>query len=267
MSVRPAAVAGLFYPGDAGELSEFISGALHDATARLPESLPVPKVIIVPHAGYIYSGPTAACAYTALKGAKIKRVVLLGPAHRVSFYGMAVSGSDSFSTPLGDVRLDTEVMQKVLTLPEVQVNDVAHAQEHSLEVHLPFLQTVLGDFSLLPICIGSVQPDAVARVIESLWGDEKTLFVISSDLSHYHSYDEARALDRQSIDTVLEMRGELNHEQACGATGINALLNISRRYGLTAQLLDYRNSGDTAGDRDRVVGYASIVFYGQGGLI
>jgi len=264
MSVRPAAVAGLFYPGNAPALNTFISDVLSVASAQLPESLPVPKVIIVPHAGYIYSGLTAACAYSALKETIINRVVVLGPAHRVPFYGMALSGYDAFATPLGDIRLDAEAMHKALTLPEVQVNDAAHAQEHSLEVQLPFLQTVLGDFSLLPICIGSVQPDAVARVIENLWGDEKTLFVISSDLSHYHPYAEAGALDQQSIDTVLEMRGELNHEQACGATGINALLSVSRRHGLTAQLLDYRNSGDTAGDRDRVVGYASIAFYGQG---
>ncbi|MDQ6982850.1 MAG: AmmeMemoRadiSam system protein B [Mariprofundus sp.] len=263
MSVRPAAVAGLFYPGDARQLNTFISTILSDATARLPEALPIPKAIIVPHAGYVYSGPTAGFSYAALKGGMINRVVVLGPAHRVPFYGMALPGHDKFSTPLGDIRIDAEGMQNLMTLPEVQVNDAAHAQEHSIEVQLPFLQTVLGDFSLLPICIGSVQPDAVARVIEELW-DGSTLFVVSSDLSHYHSYDEAGVLDRQSIDTALEMRDELNHEQACGATGINALTEIARRHGLTAQLLDYRNSGDTAGDRDRVVGYASIAFYGQG---
>ncbi|MDQ7000436.1 MAG: AmmeMemoRadiSam system protein B [Mariprofundus sp.] len=265
MSVRPAAVAGLFYPGEARELAAFVAAFLHDATARLPAALPVPEAVIVPHAGYIYSGPTAGFAYAAaaLKGAMISRVVLLGPAHRLAFYGMALSGYDAFATPLGDVRLDTGAIQQLLTLPGVHVNDAAHAQEHSLEVQLPFLQTVLGDFSLVPVCIGSVPPDAVARVIESLWGDKNTLFVISSDLSHYHSYDEARALDRLSIDTILAMRDELNHEQACGATGINALLSVSGRHGLTAKLLDYRNSGDTAGDRDRVVGYASIAFYGQ----
>jgi len=263
MSVRPAAVAGLFYPGDARELAALVSGYLNDATARLPAALPVPEAVIVPHAGYIYSGPTAGFAYASLKGAMISRVVLLGPAHRLAFYGMALSGYDAFATPLGDVRLDTAATQQLLTLPGVHVNDAAHAQEHSLEVQLPFLQTLLGDFSLLPVCIGSVQPDAVARLIESLRGDGNTLFVISSDLSHYHSYDEARALDRHSIDTVLAMRDELNHEQACGATGINALLSVSGHHGLAARLLDYRNSGDTAGDRDRVVGYASIAFYGQ----
>jgi len=262
MSVRPAAVADMFYPGEAGALSAFISDALSDASAQLSADMPIPKAIIVPHAGYVYSGLTASFAYAALKHANINRVVLLGPAHRVPFYGMALSGYDAFATPLGEVRLDAKAMQQALTFADVQVNDAAHAQEHALEVQLPFLQiVVLKDFTLLPICIGSVQPDAVARVIESLWGDEKTLFVVSSDLSHFHSYDEARALDLHSIETVLAMRKVLTHEQACGATGINALLMVARRHGLTVQLLDYRNSGDTAGDKERVVGYASIAFF------
>ncbi|MFQ5345060.1 MAG: AmmeMemoRadiSam system protein B [Mariprofundus sp.] len=280
MSVRPSAVAGLFYPGDARELSAYISGTLHDATALLsersveksPEILSgeasVPEAVIVPHAGYIYSGPTAACAYAslgnaALRDTAIRRVVLLGPAHRVAFYGMALPGCEAFATPLGYVRIDSAAIQELLTFPDVQVNDAAHAQEHSLEVQLPFLQTVLGDFALLPVCIGSVSPNAVARVIESLREDANTLFVISSDLSHYHAYDEAVQRDRQSIDIILAMHNELDHEQACGATGINAWLPVAKRHGLTAQLLDYRNSGDTAGDRDRVVGYASIAFFGR----
>jgi len=261
MSVRPAAVADLFYPGEVGPLTTFIADTLSEASAQLSADMPIPKAVIAPHAGYIYSGLTAAFAYAALKHANINRIILLGPAHRVPFYGMALSGYDAFATPLGEVRLDAKAMQQALSFADVQVNDAAHAQEHSLEVQLPFLQVVLGDFSLLPICIGSVQPDAVARVVESLWGDEKTLFVVSSDLSHFHSYDEARALDFQSVDTVLEMREALNHEQACGATGINALLTVARRHGLTSQLLDYRNSGDTAGDKERVVGYASIAFF------
>ena len=263
MSVRPAAVASLFYPDSPPELRAFISAALRASAAQIPSGVPAPKAIIVPHAGYIYSGPTAGFAYATLKMARYNRVVLLGPAHRVPFYGMALSGDDVFYTPLGEVPLDVEAREALLALPDMAINNAAHAQEHSLEVQLPFLQTVLGDFSLVPVCIGSVPPDAVARLIESLWGDKNTLFVISSDLSHYHSYDEARALDRLSIDTILGMRDELNHEQACGATGINALLSVSGRHGLTAQLLDYRNSGDTAGDKGRVVGYASIAFYGQ----
>jgi len=261
MSVRPAAVADLFYPGSARALGAFISDALCDASAQLPTNMPKPKAIIVPHAGYVYSGMTAAYAFKTLKPSNIDHVVLLGPAHRVPFYGMALSGYEAFATPLGEVRLDEAGIEKALALPEVQINDTAHAQEHSLEVNLPFLQMVLGDFSLLPICIGSVQSDVVARVIESQWGDEKTLFLISSDLSHFHRYEEARRLDFYSIDMVLEMGGSLNHEQACGATGINALLTVAKRRGLKSQLLDYRNSGDTAGDKERVVGYASIAFF------
>jgi len=261
MSIRCAAVADLFYPGDARKLRACIRAALHDALAPLSESLLTPKAIIVPHAGYIYSGLTAAYAYATLKASDIQRVILLGPAHRVPFYGMAVPGDKAFATPLGEVALDAAAMQRVLTLPDVQVNDAAHAQEHSLEVQLPFLQMVLEDFSLLPLCIGSVQADAVARVIESLWGEPQTLFVISSDLSHFHPYGEAQTLDSRSIETVLRMQSPLNHEQACGATGINALLKVARQHGLTAKLLDYRNSGDTAGDMQRVVGYASIAFF------
>jgi len=261
MSVRPAAVASLFYPGFPPELRAFISGTLNDASARLPPNLPAPKAIIVPHAGYIYSGSTAGFAYAALKAARYNRVVLLGPAHRVACYGMALSGDDAFSTPLGEVKLDATARDALLALPEIVINDAAHAQEHALEVQLPFLQTVLGDFTLLPICIGSVQQDTVSSIIGSLWGDDKTLFVISSDLSHFHPYAEAKKLDMHSIETVLQLRGHLSHEQACGATGINALLPLVKRFGLTPKLLDYRNSGDTAGDKDRVVGYASIAFF------
>jgi len=261
MSVRPAAVADLFYPGDVRSLAAFISNALHNASAQLPADMPAPKAIIVPHAGYIYSGLTAGYAYGALKPAGIKRVVLLGPAHRTLFYGVAVSGCDAFATPLGLAPVDRDAREQVLELPEVHLNDAAHAQEHSLEVQLPFLQTLLDEFTLLPLCIGSVQPEAVARVLESLWGDAHTLFVISSDLSHFHPYAEARALDQHSIDTVLHMHDPLNHEQACGATGINALLIVARRQHLQPQLLDYRNSGDTAGDKNSVVGYASIAFF------
>ena len=264
MLVRPAAVADMFYPGDAGELASFISRALAQATAELTEDLPVPKAVIVPHAGYIYSGPVAAVAYAALNKSNINRVVLLGPAHRIPFYGMAVPDCTAFATPLGEVRLDSEAMQQALSLPDVQVNDAAHALEHSLEVQLPFLQMVLEQFELVPLCIGAVESDVVARVIETLWGDEGTLFVVSSDLSHYHPYAAARELDRQSIAQILNMQAGLSHNQACGATGINALLAVAQKRGMRARLLDYRNSGDTAGDKSRVVGYASVAFSESG---
>ncbi len=263
--VRHPAVADMFYPGASDELCSFVNHALESASAELPEDLSSPKAIIVPHAGYIYSGLTAAFAYASIKHAAIKRVVLLGPAHQVSFYGIALPDCNIFETPLGLVRLDSEAVQIALQQSGVQLNKSAHAQEHSLEVQLPFLQTVLDDFELLPLCIGSVEPDAVAQVIESLWGYGETLFVISSDLSHFHTYDEARRLDLQSIETILSRRTYLNHDQACGGTGINALMKVAQRRGLKTQLLDYRNSGDTAGDRNRVVGYASIALFENGG--
>ncbi len=264
MSVRCAAVADLFYPGDARALLSYVSKAVDEAALQLPDTLTKPKAIIVPHAGYVYSGSVAACAYAALLGADFNRVILLGPAHRLAFYGMALAAVDAFATPLGDVVVDADAFEQVLALPEVQINDAAHAQEHALEVQLPFLQTVLDEFAVLPVCVGSVKQDAVAQLIESLWGDERTLFVISSDLSHFHPYDEAVELDQHSVAMVLAGEGSLNHEQACGATGINAWMLVAARHGLSSQLLNYRNSGDTAGDKQRVVGYASIAFFEPG---
>ncbi len=264
MRIRPAAVAGQFYPHSPLELRSFIDQAMDVARSVPGTDFTTPKALIVPHAGYMYSGFTAAYAYAAVKNAAIKRVVLFGPAHRVAFYGMALPDSEAFATPLGEVLLDRESMQAVKTLPHVGINDAAHALEHSLEVQLPFLQAVFEDIELVPLCIGSVEADHVAEVMERLWGEEDTLFVISSDLSHFHPYEEARELDRQSIELILNMQASLSHEQACGATGVNALLSVAKKRGMHAQLLDYRNSGDTAGDKSGVVGYASVAFFESG---
>jgi len=261
MEIRSAAVADLFYPANSKELEALVSRNLKEASAALPASLGTLKAVIVPHAGYIYSGQTAAFAFASMVPTEIQRIVLLGPSHRVAFYGMAVPDCDAFETPLGLVQIDPELMQKALTHPDVQINATAHAQEHSLEVQLPFLQLVLDQFRLLPICIGSVEADAVAELIESFWYDDTTLFVISSDLSHFHSYQEANSIDQLSIDMILQQQSGFNHQQACGATGINALLKVADRHHLKAQLLDYRNSGDSAGDKESVVGYTSIAFY------
>lgn len=259
MAVRPAAVAGLFYPGDARQLKDFICSALADAAPVVAQSNCDPEAVIVPHAGYIYSGLTAAFAYAALARKPIRRVVVLGPAHRVAFYGIALPASDAFATPLGEVAIDRALRDQLNELPAAQINDAAHALEHSLEVQLPFLQVVLNDFTLLPLCIGATDPDVVTAAIELLRGSADTLFVISSDLSHYHPYAEARRLDLATIDQIRSSH-TISHEQACGATGINAMLPVARNHHLKPTLLDYRNSGDTAGDRDRVVGYASIAF-------
>ena len=266
MSVRPAAVAGLFYPAEVDELSAQISRSLAIAESELPPELPLPRAIIVPHAGYIYSGLTAAFAYQSIRGAPFKRVVLFGPAHRVGFYGMAVPEVDTYRTPLGDIPIDQDAVRRVLSQTQVQVSDEAHAEEHSLEVQLPFLQSVLNDFELLPICVGMVEPQAVSEVMEPFLHEEETLVVISSDLSHFHDYQSANAIDGVTVDAMLALNGPLDHEQACGATGINALLILAEKYVLLPRLLDYRNSGDTAGDKMRVVGYASIVWFEQEGL-
>ena len=259
--VRPAAVAGQFYPADPSALSAFIEQALTEARAHLPESAAFPKALIVPHAGFIYSGPTAAYAYALLQATSIRRVVLLGPSHRVPFYGLALPEEDAFRTPLGDIAMDREAIEAIRSLSIVDTYGAGHAWEHSLEVQLPFLQTMLDDFSLLPLSVGSVEFKDVAHVIDILWGDRQTLFVISSDLSHYHPYEVARSLDRETIDQMLAMRPVISHERACGATGINALLMAARERRMQIRLLDYRNSGDTAGEKDHVVGYASLALY------
>lgn len=255
MSVRLAAVAGLFYPADPVELCDMIAREL----ARVDVVPSCSRALVVPHAGYIYSGPTAAYAYASLSHCPVSRVVIAGPAHRVAFHGIAVASSSVFRTPLGDVPLSTDGRELADLFDCVAINDGAHAMEHSLEVQLPFLQTVLGSFELVPLCVGAVEPSKLADVLESLWGDARTLFVISSDLSHYHAYAQARRMDLATIDRILDGQS-IDHEQACGATGINAMNLLAKRHGLQAHLLNYRNSGDTAGDRDRVVGYASLVF-------
>jgi MEMO1 family protein len=258
--VRPAAVAGTFYPDAPGALGAQVRAYLGQARAAAEPARP-PKALIVPHAGYIYSGPIAAAAYARLAGLEgIRRVVLLGPAHRVPLNGLAVPSVDAFATPLGEIPVDRAAVAAALDLPQVSESDRAHALEHSLEVQLPFLQLLLGSFRVVPFAVGDASAAEVAQVIELLWGGAETLIVISSDLSHYHPYGEARAIDQASARSVLELSPTLGYEQACGAVPINGLLTVARRRGLHPQLLDLRNSGDTAGDRFRVVGYASFVF-------
>jgi len=261
LRIRPPAVADMFYPGEQHALAAAVGAMLAGAASPAP-SLALPKAIIVPHAGYIYSGPVAASAYALLAphAKTIRRVVLLGPCHRVAVRGLAVPHAQIFATPLGDIPLDQAAIAAALKLPQVIRHDAAHAQEHSLEVQLPFLQQVLDEFSLIPFAVGYATPDEVAEVLDLLWGGPETLIVISSDLSHYHGYLDARQRDRHTADEIAHLHLLVDHEQACGATPINGLIEVAQRRGLQPQLLDLRNSGDTAGDKSRVVGYASFVF-------
>lgn len=257
--IRKPAVAGMFYPADPRQLDAMIQGYLRSAHAEEA----APKAIIAPHAGYIYSGPVAATAYRQLAKdrAVIRRIVLLGPSHRVPFYGLAMSSADYFETPLGRVPLDREAMDTLRGLPAVQVLDDAHAMEHSLEVHLPFLQEVLDDFHLVPLVVGDVSPREVAAVLETLWDGEETRIVISSDLSHYHDYETAHRLDRATSQAIEALRPQdIQYEDACGRNPINGLLVAARERGLQAKTLDLRNSGDTAGPKDQVVGYGAYTF-------
>jgi AmmeMemoRadiSam system protein B len=261
LTFRPAAVAGMFYPGAPPALRASVR-ALLDAAPRPAADAGWPKALIVPHAGYIYSGPIAASAYARLVPGRslIRRVVLLGPVHRVPIRGLALPGADSFVTPLGTVAVDADAGARLRALPQVGESEAAHSLEHSLEVQLPFLQTILEEFTLVPLAVGDASPSEVAEVIERLWGGPETLIVVSSDLSHYQPYERATEIDRSTADDILALAATLDHQQACGATPINGLVLCARRHGLTPELIDLRNSGDTAGEKSRVVGYAAFAF-------
>jgi MEMO1 family protein len=258
-TIREPAVAGLFYPANAGDLRTTIQGFL-DAVQFHPGA--APKALIVPHAGYVYSGSVAATAYARLLPYRDRytRVILLGPCHRVAVRNLALSGVDVFRTPLGDVPLDKEAIA-ALNRPEVRVFEAAHQLEHSLEVHLPLLQIVLGPFSLVPLVVGDAAPETVAEVIHTLWGGAETLIVASSDLSHYLAYDEALARDRSTCEAIEHLEAHhINHGDACGATPVRGLLIEAKSHAMEVTTLDLRNSGDTAGGKDQVVGYGAWMF-------
>lgn len=267
--IRPPAVAGAFYPADPATLARDIQGYLDDVETVAPTAhdsthLRPPKAIIVPHAGYVYSGPIAAAAYAKLAPFKdrIKRVVLLGPCHRVAVLGVALSSADSFATPLGNVPIDHGLDAGLLAFPQVQVFDATHEQEHSLEVQLPFLQSVLGDFKVLPMVVGDASPSEVADVLQTVLGGPETLIVISSDLSHYLDYDTARTLDLQTCLAIETLDANaIGDAQACGRMPVKGVLELAKRRGMSVETLDLRNSGDTAGPRGEVVGYGAWAFW------
>ena len=266
-SLRYPAVAGMFYPGDRAQLDRAISEYL--GRAPRPPTAAAPKAMIVPHAGYVYSGPVAASAYAALGPARdrIRRVVLLGPAHRAYVRGAAASSAAAFATPLGKVPLNQALIRETVeAFPFVHYQDDAHLEEHSLEVQLPFLQTMLGDFELLPYAVGDARPEEIAALLDTLWDGEETLIVISSDLSHYLDYRSAQQIDRVTTDAIERLEPErIGLDQACGAIPVRGLLSVARKRGLVEKTVDLRNSGDTAGPRNSVVGYGAYLFYEPNG--
>ena len=280
--VRSAAVAGSFYPSEPQALRAALAGHLARAAAGTAAGAVAagtvagtaaaggsdaapgrPKMLVVPHAGYIYSGDVAASAYALLAplADRIRRVVLLGPVHRVAVRGLAAPLAEAFDTPLGRITVDQAALACIADLPQLLRSDRPHALEHSLEVQLPFLQTVLGSgFSLLPLAVGDATPQQVDEVLERLWGGDETLVVISSDLSHFLGYEQAQARDQATVQRILGFASDLHGDEACGAMPLNGALIAARRHGLQPRLLALCNSGDTAGDRQRVVGYGAITF-------
>ena len=265
-AIRAAAVAGLFYPAAATELQSEIRKLLSSTgTAAI---VPVPKALIAPHAGYIYSGPIAAAGYSRLTPARerITRVVLLGPSHFVGFHGLAADSAEGWQTPLGTVPIDRPVVERLIKARLIGVLDAAHTREHSLEVHVPFLQVALGEFALVPIVAGDASPEAVAALLEAVWAGPETLIVVSTDLSHYLDYRSCQETDHQTADAIERLDlSALGPESACRQVPLRGLLAAAKRRGMNIARLDLRNSGDTAGPRDRVVGYGSWALFEPAG--
>lgn len=260
-AIRQPAVAGSFYPDNPAVLTAVVEDFLSDAEPAA--DVAAPKAIIAPHAGYIYSGPVAAHAYALLRPLKgqVRRVVLLGPAHYVAIPGLAAPTAEAFDTPLGRLAVDRAAVEAIADLPQVTINDAPHGPEHALEVQLPFIQATLGDVALVPLAVGHALQAEVSAVLARLWGAADTLIVISSDLSHYLGYETARRRDRATAEAIEALDGaHLGPNDACGYLPIAGLLAESKRRLLRAVRLDLRNSGDTAGPRDRVVGYGAWGF-------
>lgn len=270
-TTRPAAAAGPFYPEEPDRLEALVLQYLNEAGAPADcEEYPLVKAVIVPHAAYPYSGAVAASAFVhlACDDVPVKRFVLLGPAHHAPVRGLAVSSAAAFDTPFGRVPADEAAREALLALPGVTVDDDAHAPEHSLEVQLPFLQTLFLDFTITPLLVGDAPAEAVAAALEAVWGGPETRIVISSDLSHFHPHDTARWLDRETAEAIVGLRPDgLGDDSACGCQAIAGLLLAARWRGLSVRLLDLRSSADAEGLRDRVVGprdrvggYGSFIF-------
>lgn len=260
MKYRMAAVAGQFYPESAQQLRAEVNTFLTQPTECLAQT----RAVIVPHAGYCYSGGVAGAAYAYLKSmaGTIRRVILLGPSHHVALQGCAVSCYDAFTTPLGVINVASECYQPLLSLGLASVNDEAHQLEHSLEVQLPFLQCCLDDFQIVPIVVGQCVAQTVSTILSVLQADDgATLVVVSSDLSHYHTYWQAQIMDNNSIDKILNYNHRLTGEDACGCFSVNGLLDYAHSQRWQIRLIKKANSGDILGNKKRVVGYASFILY------
>jgi MEMO1 family protein len=259
-NIRPAAVAGKFYPAQPSQLGRTVATFLEQARVGSSQN---PKAVVAPHAGYVFSGPIAGSAFRAWSGQArtIRRIVLLGPSHYVAFPGIALPRAAAFATPFGNVRIDRDAVEQLRSLPRVHEFHPAHEQEHCLEVELPFLQQMMSDFTIVPLVTGDATDEEVGEVVETLWGGDDTRFVLSSDLSHYHDYETARRIDRSTAEAIEGIRPEkLSANQACGHLAIRGFLKAAKQRRLSARTLDLRNSGDTAGPRDSVVGYGAFAF-------
>ena len=261
-TIRPPSAAGLYYPRDADGLRLALRTLLASRTTAITR---IPKALVVPHAGYAYSGTVAASGFHTLEAPlareTLRHVILLGPSHRVPMRGIALPSWDCYETPCGEVPVNDAARRRLRELGLAGLADAPHALEHSLEVQLPFLQAVLEDFDVLPIAVGLAPAEQVARALEAVWGGPETLIVVSSDLSHHHTHAEALQIDDQTARSILARRSDLSDAQACGAAGLNGLLECARRKGLEVELLDRRTSGDASGDCSRVVGYGSFALY------
>ena len=257
-NIRLPVVAGSFYP----EQPEILKAMISEYLQQVAPALKVPQAIIVPHAGYIYSGEIAASAYARLqpRQSSIKHVVLLGPSHKVGFTGLALSHADAFRTPLGDIPLDAEAIASIIHFPFVEYREQAHLLEHSLEVQLPFLQMTLDSFKLLPIVAGDCPAELIEELLELFYGQDDTLIVISSDLSHFHDYQTAQRLDKQTSRLIEQLEYQLlDYDSACGRVPVSGLMVLAKKKSLQIETIDLRNSGDTAGNKSRVVGYGAYV--------
>lgn len=257
--IKKPAVAGAFYPDEPDILNNMVEH-LFDAITWAGSS---PKAIIAPHAGYIYSGIAAACAYQCLEMMPyIKNIILVGPSHYIAFNGVAYSDYDTFITPLGELFVNTNLIQQIAKLPATQHFNDAFSREHCLEVQFPFLQKKLNEFTIVPLLVSGANKQTVASVLEALWGDKETLVIISSDLSHYHDYLTAQQLDSETSQAIVNLDADnIKEDSACGRIAIRGLLHLAKQKKMQAKKILQINSGDTAGDKQRVVGYGAYHFF------